>query len=224
MTIPGEGSSAASRLLSIIEKIESHQRLAAEEQEQIKQAKKYAKDIGFDVGAINEVLRARKLTPQRRGELGALVNIYMTALGMSDSSLSDAARRRLAGQQEPNPGEPPLPFNPPPAPDTTGTNGSDSIGGAGGTSAEPPPEWHNDDDGLAMMRGGDDAKAGKPVIANPFPPGDPRRVMWDIGWCQETGSTGMDIPSAWKPAEKPKKANGEDAPEGGDGGEGDSEE
>lgn len=49
------------------------------------------------------------------------------------------------------------------------------------------------------------AREGKRVIDNPFTAGDPRRAAWDEGWCQESASDGMDIPSAWRRAAKPKK-------------------
>lgn len=78
-----------------------------------------------------------------------------------------------------------------------------SGGGEEGTAPDAPePEPTVED---ARQMGGDAARAGAPVTANPFPPRDPRRAAWDEAWCQALGSDGMDIPDALKPTPKPKK-------------------
>jgi len=62
------------------------------------------------------------------------------------------------------------------------------------------------------------AREGKRVIDNPYVAGDPRRALWDEGWCAQTGSDGMEIPAAWRRKEK-KKPKGD-----GDGADGKGEE
>ncbi|WP_039853188.1 hypothetical protein [Magnetospirillum fulvum] len=49
------------------------------------------------------------------------------------------------------------------------------------------------------------AETGKPVSANPFPAGDPRRAAWDEEWCRAAGSDGMEIPEAFRRKKKPQK-------------------
>ncbi|MFN4229825.1 DUF2312 domain-containing protein [Parvibaculum sp.] len=55
-----------------------------------------------------------------------------------------------------------------------------------------------DEDG-AFRLGNQAAKDNEPVIANPFPFGDPRRARWDEGWRSGAGSDGMGPDTSKKP-------------------------
>lgn len=71
--------------------------------------------------------------------------------------------------------------------------------------AEPSEPQATVDD--ARRLGGEAARSGQPVTANPFPAYDERRAAWDEAWCAELGSDGMDLPDALKPTPKPKKGD-----------------
>lgn len=163
-----------------------------------------AKDAGFDVRTIRDLLRVRK-EERKDGraaveERAALLDVYKAALGMLyDTPLGEAARRRFSFQ--------PAPANKPPAdPGATALKPD--------PKPAPPPDLLNalnaTDALLAIdLAGARDmgrraAQAGQPVTDNPFPAGDTRRAAWDEAWCQAAGTDGMDIPEAWR-RKKPKK-------------------
>lgn len=55
---------------------------------------------------------------------------------------------------------------------------------------DKPPVPDVDPDGAEAL-GRQAAQDDVPIIANPFPFGDPRRPRWDVGWRREAGSDGM---------------------------------
>lgn len=183
----GHNTSAGQQLRAFVERIE---RLEEEKQgisEDIKDVKAEAKANGFDVKTINQIVRDRRKSLHQLREEEALLDLYRAALGMLDGTpLGDAARRRLTGEDpEPDGGD----DAPPPAP-------------------VPDPVTLDE----ARDRGRAAAKDGKRVIDNPFVAGDPRRAAWDEGWCEASGTDGMEIPDAWRrkksePAE-PKEEDG----------------
>lgn len=144
---------------------------------------------GFDKKVCRKIVNLRKMEPDERREEEQLIELYKAALGMNDDQpLSDPTRQRFS---KPKPEEPAFDFDesekespPPPA---------------------PPPAEVSVEDARAMGRKA--AEEGKPVTANPFPSGDPRRAAWDEEWCRAAGSDGMEIPAAWqrKTPKKPKK-------------------
>lgn len=84
----GEGSGnnsttvAAAQLRSFIERIE---RLEEEKKviaDDIKEVKAEAKGNGFDVKAINTIIRLRKQDAAERQEAEAILDLYKSALGM----------------------------------------------------------------------------------------------------------------------------------------------
>lgn len=76
---------AGDQLRSILERIE---RLADEKQaisDDIKEVKAEAKANGFNVSIINMILKIRKMDGNERMEQEALLELYMSALGMIPS-------------------------------------------------------------------------------------------------------------------------------------------
>lgn len=70
------------RLTSIIERIE---RLEEERKclaDDIREVYSEAKHVGYDTKILRAVIRLRKLTSQERDETEALIDTYMSALGM----------------------------------------------------------------------------------------------------------------------------------------------
>lgn len=205
----GHNGIAADRLRSYIERIE---RLLAERAAiaaDIKEVKLEAKSDGFDVATINTIIKLRAMEDREREEMEALVDIYKAALGMLDGTpLGNAAIARLSKKPAP------------PAPDEPNPDRSGEAGAQAQEEAEQkePPEPEKptgptaEDIEAARDEGSQAASEGKPVTANPFPAGDPRRAAFDEAWCQATGSDGMDIPAAFRRTPKPKKPDGE-APE-----------
>lgn len=73
---------AADQLRAFCERIE---RLVEEKQtisEDIKEVKAEAKSVGYDMTALNEMLKLRKLDKAEREEREALRDLYATALGV----------------------------------------------------------------------------------------------------------------------------------------------
>jgi uncharacterized protein (UPF0335 family) len=191
------GGAAADMLIGFIEEVE---RLEVEKQEiaqKIKAVKASAKGTGFDGKVFNQMLRERKLSSAEREEFQALCEMYRAALGMLNGTpLGEAARKRLMPK--------------PPSPPAGGAPEGDTE--LTPESPVPEPEANLDE---ARASGRAAAMEGKRIIDNPYTAGDPRRAAWDEGWCAETGSDGMEIPAAWRRADKKKKRpDGDEKPEG----------
>lgn len=162
-------------------------------QEDLRDVFSEAKGQGFDTKIMKEIIKLRAMDTDKRREHEALLDTYKAALGMLDGTpLGTWAIERLT---KPKPGE--------------------EVEGTVAEEEAPPepaaPELTVED---AKRLGGEAARGGKPVTANPFPARDVRRAAWDEAWCHELGSDGMDIPDALKPTPKPKKGDGK--PEGGE--------
>lgn len=188
------GGIAAARLLSIVERVERLEEEKRALAEDIKDVYQEAKSAGFDAPTIRALVKERRLSVADRQEREALLQLYRGALGMlGGTPLGEAAISRLMKPPAPpeeDPG-PPLPGMAPPAE------------AAPAAPAPPTP----DEIAAAKDAGAEAAKAGKPVLANPWGAGDARRAAWDEGWCSATGSDGMDIPAAFRRStpKKPKK-------------------
>ena len=228
-----------------------------------------AKSRGYDVKAIREIIKLRKLSIEERRDREAAVDTYKAALGMLDGTpLGKWAVDRLTKPKPAADGAPPATIRdterfrtavtlvtqsrkasvswlqrqlgvgyneaarlielmeqdgivsrpdhvgqrevlaPPPADDPEAPSGE---------AADQPYDADRADDGQpdaaeptladAHRLGGEAARAGQPVTANPFPAFDERRAAWDESWCAELGSDGMEIPEALRPTSKPKKAD-----------------
>ena len=75
-------NNADERLRLLIERIE---RLAEEKQgiaDDIKDVYAEAKAVGYDTKAIREVIRLRKMKPDDRAEMQAVLDTYCAALGL----------------------------------------------------------------------------------------------------------------------------------------------
>lgn len=202
---PGHNSAAAGELLSFVERIERLESDKAEIAQDIKDVKAEAKGRGFDVKAIEKIVKERGESEEqrrRRRETEDITDVYRAALGMLDGTpLGDSARERLSKQ--------PAPVD---SPDDSAS--SEEPG-------SPRAALTAEDIAAAREAGRLACREGKRVIDNPYTAGDPRRAAWDEGWCFEAGSDGMDIPSAWRRSER-KPVKKPDAP--GDGNPDDGEE
>lgn len=72
----------ASQLRQIIERIERLEIEKSDIQESIKQVLSEAKANGFDTKAIKEIIKLRKKDNDQRAEEEAVLETYMSALGM----------------------------------------------------------------------------------------------------------------------------------------------
>lgn len=82
----GEAASetvAAAELRQIIERVERLEEEKIALQDDIKEVMAEAKGRGYDTKAIRTIIRLRKKDPNQRQEEEALVELYMTALGMA---------------------------------------------------------------------------------------------------------------------------------------------
>lgn len=182
-----------------IERLEEEKKGIADD---IKDVYSEYKSKGFCTKTMKRIVALRKLKPDDRRELEAMLDLYKGALGMLDGTpLGRWALEKLEKEEaQPEPGEG----------DDAPTEGAE--GDAAGTEpaepAEPEPTVED-----AKIAGRDAAREGKSITTNPFPARDVRRAAWDEAWCQELGSDGMDIPDALKPSPKPAKKTAEPAGE-----------
>ena len=82
-----EDSVAQDQLRSFIERIERLLEEKAELSEDIKEVKAEAKGNGFDVAIINKIIKIRAMDAHERMEQEALLELYLSALGMSASGI-----------------------------------------------------------------------------------------------------------------------------------------
>ncbi len=83
MNTTTQGNVAADQLKSYVERVEKLQEEKAEIASFIKDVFAEAKANGYDVKAIKEVLKLRKLEPQEREEQEYMVDIYKKVLGLT---------------------------------------------------------------------------------------------------------------------------------------------
>ncbi|MEM7422896.1 MAG: DUF2312 domain-containing protein [Pseudomonadota bacterium] len=84
--VPAEGSStttvAAGQLKAIVERVERLEEERKEVAEQIKEVYAEAKANGFDTKTLRKIVSLRKKPMDERDEEQALLDLYMSALGM----------------------------------------------------------------------------------------------------------------------------------------------
>lgn len=195
---PGQNSDAAHELLSIIDRLERLEGQKRDIADDIRDVKGEAKARGYDLKAIEKILKERAETEEqkrRRRETDDIADVYRAALGMLDGTpLGESARQRLS---------------PPPEGEERAPESGEEPETSERSAVITP-----DDIAAAKDAGKQAFRDGQRVIANPYIAGDPRRAAWDEGWCFEAGSDGMDIPSAWRRATKKKPADDESEKEG----------
>ena len=92
MSDDGDGVAVpAGQLRSIVERIERLEDEKKEVAEQIKEVYAEAKGNGFDAKVLRRIVALRKKKPEERSEEEAILEIYMSALGMLGTPLHDWA-------------------------------------------------------------------------------------------------------------------------------------
>jgi uncharacterized protein (UPF0335 family) len=95
--VVGDNSLAADRLRSIVDRIERLEEERKALGADIKDIKTEAKSAGFDMKALNRLLRERREDDAEREEREILVDLYRRALGpLSDTPLGEATIRRVS--------------------------------------------------------------------------------------------------------------------------------
>ena len=93
----GHNGIPADELRQFIERIERLEEEKAGIASDIKDVKAEAKSRGYDVTAINAIIKMRKQDAAERQEREAILELYMQALGMlADTPLGKAAIRKIA--------------------------------------------------------------------------------------------------------------------------------
>lgn len=88
---------ASAQLRSFVERIERLEEEKATLATDIKEVYSEAKGSGFDTGVMREVIRMRKMDAIERQERQAVLDLYLSALGMlRDTPLGKAAIERLS--------------------------------------------------------------------------------------------------------------------------------
>ena len=77
-----QGGVAAGELRQFIERVERLEEEKAALQDDIKDVMAELKGRGYDVKAVRAILKLRKQDPDERQEAEAILELYMTALGM----------------------------------------------------------------------------------------------------------------------------------------------
>jgi len=89
------GGVAADQLKSIINRVERLEEEKAGIAADIRDVFAEAKGNGFDVKALRQIIKIRKLDAQEREEQETILDVYMNALGMlADTPLCEAAIAR----------------------------------------------------------------------------------------------------------------------------------
>ncbi len=84
--MPASTSVAADHLRQVIERIERLEEEKKEVAEQIKEVYAEAKGNGFDTKTLRKIVALRKKDPNERSEEEAMLDLYLSALGMLPSS------------------------------------------------------------------------------------------------------------------------------------------
>lgn len=84
-------SVAADQLRSIIERIERLEEEKKEVADQIKEVYLEAKSNGYDTKTLRKVVSLRKKNPEERDEEEAMLDLYLSALGMLPGSGAPSA-------------------------------------------------------------------------------------------------------------------------------------
>jgi len=163
-----------------------------------------AKGRGFDPKPLKRLVSWLEKDPTKRREEDAILELYKTAIGAGDGSLSDAARAFISERRKTDDDDQLDAFAAPKE------KGGGDVSTDFGDDLSDKPLTEED----ARKLGAEAQKAGRPVTANPFKAGDERRQAWDEAWCGSSGSDGMDIPPELRPKAKPKKDD--DKPKGDD--------
>ena len=79
---PSSSSVSSDQLRSIIERVENLEIEKKEVADQIKEVFAEAKANGFDVKTLRKIVALRKKKPEERSEEEAMLDLYMSALGM----------------------------------------------------------------------------------------------------------------------------------------------
>ena len=215
---------AGAQLISIIERVE---RLIEDKKavaDDIKAVFAEAKSNGYTPKYLKAIIHLRTLSVDERQEDAAMMDLYMSAIGMTQSAPlfaaagmmgQDAAAREAMIEAlktiAPASGEIVVKCGGPAVRvyrDASGVAHADEVverepAAAPSRSAEPRsttaapsgPLLPDVDEAGAEEMGRADAAEGALIIANPFPFGDRRRARWDFGWRDHTGSDGMGAPT-----------------------------
>lgn len=89
MSNQGNNSIAKEKLKSIIDRIELLENEKKAIGDDVKEVFSEAKGMGFDVKVIRSILRIRKQDDYERAEHEAMLDLYMSALGMQGDMLDD---------------------------------------------------------------------------------------------------------------------------------------
>lgn len=209
---------AGAQLLSIIERVE---RLIEDKKavsDDIKAVFAEAKSNGYTPKYIKAIIHLRTLSVEDRQEDAAMMDLYMSAIGMTQAAPLFAAAGMM-GQDvaareamiealktiAPATGEIVVKCGGPAIRvyrDANGVAHADEVverepdpaprpARASAASAPTGPLLPEVDEAGAIALGRKDAAEGALIIANPFPLGDRRRAKWDFGWRDHNGTDGM---------------------------------
>lgn len=204
----GHNSAAGKQLRSFIERIEYVNGEIAKRNSDRTEIFLEAKALGFCGKTMREILRLRRMSESERQEAEALLEVYKGALGMLDGTpLGEFARKKLSEQPKINPETGEVGENHDTPPDLP-------IG-----EVEQSPEIQETVE-ESREKGRQAARDGLKVTENPYPAGDAKRAAWDEGWCEEQGSDGMGIPTAWRRKDSKPDNSKPDDPKNGNGANG----
>lgn len=179
-----------------------------------------AKSNGYTPRYLRAIIKLRKLPPSERQEDEAMMDVYLSAIGMAQEpplfravgmmGVDVSARESIIEALKllaPENGEIIVKCGGPAMRiwrDKEGEAHAEEVIDAPAPSPSAKPSGRApaapkapvpdvDGDGAEDL-GRAAAKADKPIISNPFPWDDKRRARWDVGWRKGSGSDGMGPP------------------------------
>lgn len=212
----GKNTPSGEILRSFVERIEH----VDEEKKALNENRKAifaeAKAAGFNTGAINYLIKVRKMKPHDRQEAEALRDVYLHAMGMDNEPplfrQMGAIARDIAGDEKllevfkllvPQNGYVIFKVGDRPLRLSRGKDGEpvvepytdpglvENVTRGAAAAARPKRDVPDCTPDEAEQMGEVAAKENVAVIDNPFPFGDQRRPRWDEGWRRGAGSNGM---------------------------------
>lgn len=214
MTTIGKNTASGERLRGFIERVEAIRAEKKECGEREKLVWAECKAAGFTPAIMKTIVKRRAMKPADLEEAESLLDMYQHALGMlpepplfrhvSLMSVDTSARDQVIEAMSkfvPTKGHIIVDAGGQPVRMERGKDGVVQI-----TNYVPPtpqanaaapvadtarPSPPNVDEDGAQSLGEAAYHENQPVISNPFPPGDPRRARFDLGWRRASGSDGM---------------------------------
>lgn len=209
----GQNTPSAEKLRGLVDELERIAGIKKDLTAQAAAIKARAKSEGFNTGAIDYLLKVRKMKPHDRADADTMRDVYLHAMDMLpepplfrqlatlvDDAASEAKVLEALKHIAPAKGDIVMRMGERPFRIFRDSDGVARVepfvekapkAPRGEAPARDKPEAPDCTPEEAFALGEAAARANAPVISNPFPYGDPRRPQWDAGWRRGAGGDGF---------------------------------